>query len=154
MMSEAYEMQTHYLPGNIPTEIAENLKEFYHEDGDISYEEFLEQQEGVYQSIQASGRNNKPASDYGENSSNSISLVWKDESFYEANVESHLELDEALARSLQDLDGDFEHLNISQSDDVSAVENRDSAPEATPARVLSRNVEEDDIDPDNMTYEV
>lgn len=34
----------HYSSGGIPSEIAENLKDFFPEDGDLSYEEVLLQQ--------------------------------------------------------------------------------------------------------------
>lgn len=49
MMSETFmidnnELQSHYLNGKIPAEIAENLKEFFPEQGDISFEEVLLQQ--------------------------------------------------------------------------------------------------------------
>lgn len=37
-------LQTHYSSGGIPSEIAENLKDFFPEDGDLSYEEVLLQQ--------------------------------------------------------------------------------------------------------------
>lgn len=49
MMSETSmignnEIRSHYLNGKIPDEIAENLKEFFPEHGDLSFEEVLLQQ--------------------------------------------------------------------------------------------------------------
>ncbi|KAG9140684.1 hypothetical protein Leryth_006883, partial [Lithospermum erythrorhizon] len=62
--------------------------------------------------------------------------------------------DEALARSLQELEDNFEHLNVTQSDDSDQVHaESDSSHGSAHTRVSIRNSSEDDIDPDNMTYE-
>lgn len=37
-------LHTHYSSGGIPSEIAENIKDLFPEDGDLSYEEVLLQQ--------------------------------------------------------------------------------------------------------------
>ncbi|KAI5670131.1 hypothetical protein M9H77_10495 [Catharanthus roseus] len=164
MMSETSmignnEIRSHYLNGKIPDEIAENLKEFFPEHGDLSFEEVLLQQESAYQYIQAYGKNKDKTSSSGSSSNRSQSLVQEGESSRNANVESQMALDEALARSLQELGDDFEDFYITEhsgtmaATSVSTTESRESTPRETPAMAGSQTVRQDDIDPDNMTYE-
>jgi E3 ubiquitin-protein ligase BIG BROTHER-like protein len=134
-------MQDRYFSGIIPAEIAENLQEFTEQDDDdLSYEEFVMQQEGVYESIKANGwsrgtitrttnNNNNHISNHGNSNGESSTAI------------SQLGSDEALARALQELEHDEFDISAGSSE---------ISPTETPARA---NHEEDDVDPDNMSYE-
>ncbi|KAL3524240.1 hypothetical protein ACH5RR_017074 [Cinchona calisaya] len=157
MMSETFmidnsEVHNLYLSDRIPAEIAENLKEFFPEHGDLSYEEVLLQQESVYQYIQANGKNKDKSSNTGQTSNTNQSSLQEGESSHFASVESQLALDEALARTLQDLGEDFDDLYISEHSGAVA-ESSARTPRETPVRVANHTTRQDVIDPDNMTYE-
>lgn len=140
------EMHEHRFSGRIPAEIAENLKEFFPEHDDLSYEEVLMQQESVYLSFQANGRNRDMTSDNGH-----ISEV-EGESSSGGSAKSHLDLDQALAMSLQELEGAFDTIYISEHSGTT-VGSTELSPIETPVRAISQEWRQDDIDPDNMTYE-
>ncbi|KAM3382066.1 E3 ubiquitin-protein ligase BIG BROTHER [Capsicum galapagoense] len=146
-------LQTHYSSGGIPSEIAENLKDFFPEDGDLSYEEVLLQQETVYLSLQANGKNKNITSEYGQTSSGHQLSEQKSDS--SQSLESQLALDEALARSLQ-LGDDFEDFCRDELNSIVAGIGESPPRESPPVRVQAENPNtriQDDIDPDGMTYE-
>lgn len=143
-------LHTHYSSGGIPSEIAENIKDLFPEDGDLSYEEVLLQQETVYLSFQANGKNRNMSSEYGQTSRGHQVSAQKGDS--SRSFESQLALDEALARSLQ-LGDDFEDFCRDELNSTVAG-NRGSPPrESPPVRSGNTNTRQDDIDPDSMTYE-
>ncbi|CAI9092170.1 OLC1v1027349C1 [Oldenlandia corymbosa var. corymbosa] len=158
-MSEAFAMdnsdiQSLYFSDRIPAEIAENMKELFPDHGELSYEEvLLEQESAYYYYIQSSGQNMATSSSSQPSINRNPSLVQDGESSNISVIESQLALDEALARSLQELGEDFEDLYLSEHSGH-IIESRESIPrETTPVRVTTQNVRQDDIDPDNMTYE-
>ncbi|CAK9187219.1 unnamed protein product [Ilex paraguariensis] len=139
--------------GRIPAEIAENLKEFFPEHGgDLTYEEILLHQESVYESLQASGKNKGISSDSGQTSDRSQVSGQDGESSRGGSVESQLALDEALARSLQELGEDFDDFYISEHSGTAAG-STELSPRETLVRTVSHHRRDDDVDPDNMTYE-
>ncbi|CAA3001681.1 E3 ubiquitin ligase BIG BROTHER-like [Olea europaea subsp. europaea] len=142
MMSnnEAY---NHYLNGMTPSEIAVHFKEIYPEFGDLNVEEVLLQQESAYLHIQASGKEKVSTSDNGQTSNSSQNSAQEND--------SQLALDEAFARSLEL--GDNLADVYSSEHGGSIVESTDSTPRVTPARIVSQNTREDEIDPDIMNYE-
>lgn len=144
-------LHSHYSSGGIPSEIAENLKDFFPEDGDLSYEEVLLQQETVYLSFQANGKNKNMSSECGQTSSEHQLSAQKGDS--SRSLESQLALDEALARSLQ-LGDDFEDFGRDELNSIVAGIRESPPRESPPVRAENPNTRrQDDIDPDNMTYE-
>lgn len=156
-MMRNIDVHDHYLTGKIPPEIAENLKEFFPEHDDLSYEEVLLQQESAYLYLQESDRNRARTSGYGQGSDQSHLLGQEGESSRGESTNSQVALDEALARSLQELGDDFEDFYIAEHSSAEAgsagTGSTEVSPIETPARVVSENLRQDDIDPDNMTYE-
>lgn len=73
-------------------------------------------QESAYQYIQANGKNKDESSNSnnGQTNNRNQSSVQEGESSHGASVESQLALDEALARTLQELGEDFDDLCISE----------------------------------------
>ncbi|XP_057486828.1 E3 ubiquitin ligase BIG BROTHER-related-like isoform X2 [Actinidia eriantha] len=133
----------HFSNRAISAEIAENLKEFFPEFVDLSYDEFLENQEGLYQSLNEFDRNKDtsvPTSDWSQLSGR------VGESSRIGNSDSQIVLDEAFARSL--LEEEFDELNISQPSRTE-TENRAGSSRETPVTTATQG----DRDPDNMTYE-
>lgn len=154
-MSEAPVMDSevfnHYLTGLTPDEIAEHLMDSCPEFGDLNVEELLLVQESAFQYIQSNNQNKETVSSYGETSEGSSVLEHENVLSRGASIEHQLALDEALARAL-DLGDDFNSLSVNE-DAVTAVDNTRSSLRATPSRGGSRNIRQDGIDPDTMTYE-
>lgn len=137
---------------SIPVEIAENLNEFFPDFGDLSPEEVIQHQESVYQSLKGYDSNKERTSDHGQ-SSNSSQFSGQGESSRRVSFDSQLALDEAMARSLQDMEDGFDGLNISESTSA-ATENREVSSRETPATSINQTTGENAIDPDDMTYEM
>lgn len=128
----------------IPPEIVEQFRELFPEYEDL--EDLLQYQESVFQSHQTNitsnrvdASNNDQISDSRHNSGTGV--ISRSES-----VDS--ELAEALALSLQFADDDLENASTSESAGT-ASGSRGSSSTETSVVVVS----EDDVDPDNMTYE-
>ncbi|KAL7108442.1 hypothetical protein ACP275_06G112200 [Erythranthe tilingii] len=141
------------LSAPTPAEVAEHLKDICPEFGDLNVEEVLLMQESAFLYIENNKRNRgvgPPA--YGHQSGNS-SFVSRneDESSSRASHENQLALDEALARALE-LGEDFNNLYVHENG-VRTVDNRESTSRETPIRAESRNIRQDEFDPDTMTYE-
>ncbi|XP_071934227.1 uncharacterized protein [Coffea arabica] len=150
MMSETFVIDNNevsvHLNDRIPAEIAENFKEFFPEDGDLSLEEVLLQQESAFQYIQANGKNKDKTSNNGQTSNRSQPIVQEGECSSGATDQLQSATDEALARALQ------EYFYINEPNGTVA-ESREPTPSETPVRVTNHSLRQDDIDPDNMTYE-
>ncbi|XP_071929528.1 E3 ubiquitin ligase BIG BROTHER-related isoform X4 [Coffea arabica] len=106
MMSETFVIDNNevsvHLNDRIPAEIAENFKEFFPEDGDLSLEEVLLQQESAFQYIQANGKNKDKTSNNGQTSNRSQPIVQEGECSSGATDQLQSATDEALARALQE----------------------------------------------------
>lgn len=66
-------------------------------------------QESVYLSIQENGRNKRSTSSCSHSSDKGHLVAQEGESSHGGNNNSHVALDEALARSLQELGDDFDN---------------------------------------------
>ncbi|XP_011101176.1 E3 ubiquitin-protein ligase RLIM-like isoform X1 [Sesamum indicum] len=154
-MSEAPMMNNqiynHYLTGMTPAEIAEHLQDICPEFGDLNPEEVLLMQESAFQYIQKNKQNMHMTSGYGETSNSNLVMAHDNESSHGSSVEHQLALDEALARALE-LGDDFNSLYVHEHGN-DAAENTGSASTESPIRGESQNIRQDEIDPDNMTYE-
>ncbi|KAL6977665.1 RING-type E3 ubiquitin transferase [Sarracenia purpurea var. burkii] len=134
----------HVFNGSIPDEIAENWEELFPEFDDLNHEEILQQQESVYQSLKGYGRS------FHRNDWCHFSAHESESSGHDG-FDSQLALDEALARSLEELEEDLDDLNISHSD---ATESREvSSREENAVTHVNEDLTQDDVDPDHMTYE-
>ncbi|XP_059629323.1 E3 ubiquitin-protein ligase BIG BROTHER-like isoform X2 [Cornus florida] len=136
---------------------ADNFKELFPEHSDLNYEELLQQQESVYQSLQESGRKRGRTSDEGQSHDGNQLSGQEGGSSQRGSgggVESQLALDEALARLLQELGDDFDGLFISDGASGNRGENSGGTPVSSRGITsASPDVQQDDIDPDQMTYE-
>ncbi|KAI3749034.1 hypothetical protein L6452_12556 [Arctium lappa] len=151
-MSRDIDDHHHYLNVSLPADIAENLKDFLPEEEDLSYEELILQQASVYESIQEYGRNRVVASDDDDSRDSSVSLEDEGEALRNGSVGSQEAVDEALARSLQELGEEFDEFFITQfNGNASGIT---ESPIATPTeQAASSDSSQDDVDPDNMQYE-
>ncbi|KAL3650475.1 hypothetical protein CASFOL_006878 [Castilleja foliolosa] len=146
------ELDNHYLTGMTPDEIAQHFNDICPEFGDLNADEVLFMQESAFQFIQINKQNSKTNSGYGETSNNSsVSAHDNESSSHGTSVENQLALDEALARALE-LGDDFNSFYVHEHG-VGAVDNARSTVRELPIRGESRNIRQDDIDPDRMTYE-
>ncbi|CAO2838895.1 unnamed protein product [Amaranthus hypochondriacus] len=118
----------------------------------LSWEEALQHQESLYQSLQmincicqtSRSSDNKPSSSQGRSLG---------ESSFSGSGDYDLALDEAVARSLQELDFEDEqvdHVVISESLPTASSNTEHAAPGRS---VTDVHQHEDDVDPDQMTYE-
>ncbi|XP_024977432.1 E3 ubiquitin ligase BIG BROTHER-like isoform X1 [Cynara cardunculus var. scolymus] len=151
-MSRDVDVHEHYLNGTLPADIAENLNDFLPEEEGLCYEEVILQQASVYESIQEYGRNRVVASDDHPSRDSSVSSEDEGEASRNESVISQEAMDEALARSLQELGEDFDEFFITQfSGNANSIT---ESPVATPTeQAPSSDLRQDDIDPDNMQYE-
>ncbi|KAM0070996.1 putative transcription factor C2H2 family [Helianthus debilis subsp. tardiflorus] len=134
-------------------DIAEHLVEFFPNDDGLSYEEVLLQQASMYQSFQERARNNNKGTYDDDDISNwGHLLVDEGESSRNGDVMTQEAIDEALARSLEELGEGFDDLLVSElSGNASgSAESRVETPTRAQAASQSR---QDFIDPDSMQYE-
>ncbi|KAK6945716.1 Zinc finger, RING-type [Dillenia turbinata] len=141
-------MEFDYLNTEIPAEIVERFEELF---PDLSLEEVLRDQESVYQSFQTDRNICVSSSDNVKQSSPEHVSQEKEISWNE-DVDSQIAFDEALAQSLQDMEDEFDNLNVSVDTRSSSAHSAEQSDVPTPptSRVA---VHEDDVDPDNMTFE-
>ncbi|KVH87403.1 Zinc finger, RING/FYVE/PHD-type [Cynara cardunculus var. scolymus] len=180
-MSRSVYPHDHYLSYGVPDEIVENLEQFFPDNDGLSYEEVLLQQASMYQSFQERDMSNsvgtyddgiqnwgRPVQDEGESSRHVGGL-------------SQEAMDEALARSLQELEDGFEGVFISEHSGsasgglrlypicsltlerrsiykhvvITCCAGNTGSSIATPSRaeVASSDSGQNSIDPDNMQYE-
>ncbi|GMH29557.1 hypothetical protein Nepgr_031400 [Nepenthes gracilis] len=116
----------------------------------LTYEEALQDQESLYELLKISSSNRAAAATDNNGSiiQGQVSLS-RGESLLSESTDLNIDLDEALARSLQELEDEIDHVSISEPVQ-SASRNTENAA-AGPSVSEHRN--EDDIDPDQMTYE-
>ncbi|KAJ9686028.1 hypothetical protein PVL29_015081 [Vitis rotundifolia] len=130
-------------------DFAEKFKEFS-PDHD-SFDDFLQDQEIVYQSLQASGLNNRNSNDDHCDQENRYSE--EGQSSNAESVDFQLAVDEAIARSLM-MEEEFVNVSISEPSgtaegDTEVTENADVRSVQTSVAAVNQ----DNINPDNMTYE-
>ncbi|XP_047321108.1 uncharacterized protein LOC124925182 [Impatiens glandulifera] len=98
---------------SLPPEVVKNMMKHCPEFGDLNYEELLQHQESVFQSlkgieIERGSTSETKSMSHDEEHGN---FNWeKDESSKRLSIDSQLALDEALARSLQDMEDGFANL--------------------------------------------
>ncbi|KAL3652373.1 hypothetical protein CASFOL_002054 [Castilleja foliolosa] len=148
------EVYNHYLTGMTPDEIAQHFKDICPEFDDLNADEVLFMQESAFQYIQTNKQNSNTNTGYAETSNNtSVSAHENELSSHGTSFRNQLALDEALARALE-LGDDFTSFHI-HDHAVGAVDNARSTVREPPITIRneSRNIGQDDIDPDRMTYE-
>ncbi|GJR78569.1 zinc finger, RING/FYVE/PHD-type containing protein [Tanacetum coccineum] len=162
-MSTDIDIHEQYINISLPADIPDNLNEFLPDDEDLTYEEVILQQASVYHSYQESGANRVVTIEDDHRSDSSCSEDEDEdgdddadeseserdgdddenegESTRDGSQNSQEAMDEAYARSLQELGEEFDEFFISEfnSNANGTAESSDSG--------------QDDIDPDNMRYE-
>ncbi|XP_076921029.1 E3 ubiquitin ligase BIG BROTHER-related-like [Bidens hawaiensis] len=134
-------------------EIAENLYEFLPNDDGLSYEEALLQQASMYHSFQERARDNNKGTNDDDISKWAHLLVDEGGSSRNDDVKQQEAIDEALARSLQELGEGFDDLLVSEFSGSSSGSAESHVATSTQAQAASSNSRQDPIDPDNMQYE-
>lgn len=146
------QVEIHYMNSETRGIVEENFELYFPEHGSSSLEEVLQYQEGVYWSLQA---NNGIAS--GSSSASTSSNLnheqsggqrQEGDSLQVSNVKSQLELDEALAITLQELENQLGVASLDESSGTEAVTEEVESTETSTQAVI-----QDNVDPDNMTYE-
>ncbi|XP_073130219.1 uncharacterized protein [Henckelia pumila] len=150
MMSEVSimnnEVYNYYVNGMTPAEIAEHLRDAIPEFGDVDVEEFLVQQESAFLDFQNNNYRRDTINDRDQPSSRTLQL--ERVSSRSARTESQLALDEEFAWSLE-LGDDFNSLDVPETGDV----NTGPSSSETPVVGSNQNLQQDDFDPDAMSYE-
>lgn len=148
------DLHGHYLNTMVPDDIPENLMHFLPNDDGLSYEEVLLQQASMFQSFQERDKNKRVVT-YDDDDIHEWGhlLVDKGESSRNEDVRTQEAIDEALARSLQELGDGFDHLLIAEHNGSASGSTR--SPIATPSRAqaASSTSMDDAIDTDGMQYE-
>ncbi|KAL9683715.1 hypothetical protein QQ045_015543 [Rhodiola kirilowii] len=132
---------------SLPPEIVANFRELFPEHED--FDDFLQDQETVYQSLQVIGNHSKDLVPNNRHNSNSRNQSVDDSSISRTDS-MNSDVDVALTLSMLDLDAQSEVQNVSISESSqSTAGNR--GPRNTGTSVMVADY--DDVDPDNMTYE-
>ncbi|KAL6005594.1 hypothetical protein ACLOJK_006164 [Asimina triloba] len=116
------QVDVHYVNAGVPCTVEENF-EGYLEHGDLSFEELLQAQEFLYQSFQSNSENNAAeastsshtdTSAYGQQRDTETRNIEKEEESSEPNqIAAQLASDEALARTMQEMENQFSETSIS-----------------------------------------
>ncbi|XP_058104792.1 E3 ubiquitin ligase BIG BROTHER-related-like [Magnolia sinica] len=156
------QVDVRYVNAGVPCTIEQNFEGYFLEHGDLSLEEVIQAQEILYHSFQTNTENDtaevSASSHTSPNTGQSGSeIVQKEAESSQANdVAAQLELDEALARTMQEMEDQFSGTSITETSGTAAETTHSASstinrePSSTDATVVSR---QDGIDPDNMTYE-
>ncbi|KAI3836355.1 hypothetical protein MKW92_045501 [Papaver armeniacum] len=166
--STHHQVDIHFVNSAVHGVVEENFDGYYLDHGDLFLEEVLPYQESVYQSLQVSGGN-----DRAKASTSTAHVVNREqrgvetkapeceqkgvetkapekegESSQGRRIISQVELDEALAMELQELENQLDSASIDETSETEIV-NR----EVNTTNTSVQAVRQDSIDPDNMTYE-
>ncbi|WOK99013.1 hypothetical protein Cni_G07725 [Canna indica] len=148
----------HYVDALVPYVVEENFGGYFLDHDDYALAEELQNQESMYLSLQGNvhGNISRGSSSTGTRLNNGYDKsIGERSSSKTAKLESQLALDEAMAREMQELENQLADTSFGEF----------SRTEATPAQSSTANTDcnsaitssqvarEDDIDPDNMTYE-
>nr|XP_043632846.1 E3 ubiquitin ligase BIG BROTHER-related-like [Erigeron canadensis] len=156
MSTDIEDIHDDYLNLSLPADIPDDLKDFLPQDEEgLTYQEAILQQASVYHSYQECGMSRAVATDDARSNTSSCSSDEEDEDEDEIENESSRDesvlsqeaMDEAYARSLQELGEEFDEFFITEFN----AESRHV--ETSTEQVSSSEASEDDIDPDNMRYE-
>lgn len=152
-------VNVHYVNTPIPCVVEENFGEYYDDHDDFSLAQVLQDQETVYQSLQRNGQINVPRVSSSTNSRANQDCRSAEErnSSDTLSVDPQIANDEALARELQEMEDQFAGTSLGESsvtetgtiNGIARTENGRTVA-GTSAQVSG---EEDDVDPDTMTYE-
>ncbi|KAL8253165.1 hypothetical protein R6Q59_036858 [Mikania micrantha] len=152
-MSRSVDLHDHYLNSGVPDEIADNLLDFVPNDDGLSYEEVILQQASMYESFQERAQNNNNGT-YDDDISNwGHLLVDEGESSWNGDVKTQEAIDEALARSLQELGEGFDDILISEHSGSASGSEESRVATPTQVQAASSSSRQDSIDPDSMQYE-
>ncbi|KAI3985412.1 hypothetical protein MKX01_033726 [Papaver californicum] len=154
--STHHQVDIHYVNSAVQGVVEENFEDYYLGHDDLFLEEVLPYQEGVYQSLQVSGGNDRAKASTStahvvncEQRGVETKVPEKEgESSQGRKIVSQLELDEALAMELQELENQLHNVSIDETLETETV-NR----EVNTTNTSIQSVRQDSIDPDNMTYE-
>lgn len=151
-------MDIGYVHALVPSSVEENFEGYFHDHDDLTIAQILQDQETVYQSLQRNAQINT-----GTSSSATLSgdpddrLQRHGNSSQTLNAETRLSLDEAFARELQELENQLSYNSLNQTSgvgsDVTHIQSPTSSSQGNSSSNTSQVAREDDIDPDNMTYE-
>ncbi|XP_062185859.1 E3 ubiquitin ligase BIG BROTHER-related-like [Phragmites australis] len=142
-----------YMNGPLPYAIEENYSGcFFDDDDDLA--QVLQDQEILYQLIQGNGgggssiTHSAPSSSYGHDQTSN-----ERKPSGVANYDLQLAVDEGLARELQEMEGQLANTSLNGNNGkiptTSSPSDNGNSSATRPPQVAV----EDDIDPDNMTYE-
>lgn len=157
-------MDIHYVHAPAPYSVEENFEGYFHEHDDLMLAQLLHDQESVYQSLQRNAQIDMTRSSNTTPRGGPIDREQRHgNSSQPVNAESQLAMDEAYARELQDrelqeLENQLSFTSISGTSgtgtDFTRAESSTSSRQGNSAGNASTQITvEDNVDPDNMTYE-
>ncbi|KAF6154434.1 hypothetical protein GIB67_028326 [Kingdonia uniflora] len=159
------EVDIQYVNAAISGVVEENYEGYFFDHENYSLEEVLQDQECVYQSLQTNGAGGSTASKLGtKQSGDEIQVSPKMGEPSHSRAKSQLEIDEELAMALQELENQLDSTSLSETTGIEAViDNALLFDTCFPSSAVNREVNstdasiqavrQDNIDPDNMTYE-
>ncbi|KAF5193666.1 E3 ubiquitin ligase big brother-related, partial [Thalictrum thalictroides] len=154
--TERQQVEVRYMNVDNTGIVEENFEIYFPEHGNLSLDEVLQYQESMYLSLQANSgslrasASAKTASNPTHEQRGGQLQISENlgESSQISHVESQLELDEALAQTLQELEN---QLGSASLEEISGTETVND--EGNSAETSTQAERQDNVDPDNMTYE-
>ncbi|KAJ4759453.1 RING/U-box superfamily protein [Rhynchospora pubera] len=153
-------MSVHYMNAPIRYIVEENFGGYFDDHDDDSLAEVLQDQEIVYESFQRNGQANTSRT---TPNANLQSGSFQDQNLRDKraprsmHVNTQLAIDEAIAKELQDMENQLVAISLDANNSTHSgrapTVATTSHPRSTPARTPVQAPRDDDIDPDNMTYE-
>lgn len=152
---ERRQVHVHYADAPVPFVFGENYGGHYHIDDDE-----VALQEIIYHSLQRNSSTEEPRTPSAANSGTNQDQTQGREQQNESetiSVHSQLLIDEALAKSLQELENEFSSTSITEptvtGPDSSSDGSSATSGESSSTGPASPAAQDDNVDPDNMTYE-
>ncbi|CAN6484955.1 unnamed protein product [Victoria cruziana] len=157
-MQNGQEVKVHYVRSGLPLRIEEHFDGYENLDSDFVLAQALQDQETYYKSFETSCGNQVGSSSTGSNGTHHQSgdakkvLTVKVE--LDENVKRQLAIDEALAIALQEMENQTIEFSSNRNATNEVKENASAGNSETNSTASTSQVPtQDDIDPDNMTYE-
>ncbi|XP_008795396.2 E3 ubiquitin-protein ligase BIG BROTHER-like [Phoenix dactylifera] len=156
---EKKQVNVYYVNAPVSCVVEENFGGYFHDYDVSALAEDLQAQESAYETFQRNARSDTTRASSSNNSRHNHDHLPREaerNSSKTANVGSQLAIDEALARELQELENQLADTSLGGITETEADANPTQSSSANLERnsaSLSVQVAQDDVDPDNMTYE-
>ncbi|KAL0923640.1 hypothetical protein M5K25_007705 [Dendrobium thyrsiflorum] len=147
------QMDIHYVQAPAPYSVEENFEGFFPDHDDLTLAQLLQDQETVYQSLQKDAQTNstRPSNPIPREGPNDRQRHGN--SSQTVNAESQIAMDEIYAREIQELENQLAYTSLNRTSGAGTGSSTSSSRGNSSHNASIQITIEEDVDPDNMTYE-